>query len=197
GDDAAHDLARPRLGHVRDDPDVLRPGDLADLHLDRLADLSLHAIAGDTGLERDVHLDDPAPDVIDHWHGGRLGDLGHGQRRRFELLRAEPVAGDVDHVVDAAEDPEVAVGRLERAVAGEVGPVVPVLAVRVPVVLGVVHIDEPLGLSPDRLHDSGPRVLDANVARAAAARRDLVRVLVVDRREDTERARAAAAGLHR
>src|SRR5262249_50409411 len=114
-----------------------------------------------------------------------------------ELLRAEPVAGDVDHVVDAAEDPEVAVGRLERAVAGEVGPVVPVLAVRVSVVLGVVHIDEPLGLSPDRLHDSGPRVLDANVARAAAAGGDLVRVLVVDRREDTERARAAAAGLHR
>src|SRR5215471_7338987 len=28
GDDPAHDLARPGLGHVRDDPYVLWPGDL-------------------------------------------------------------------------------------------------------------------------------------------------------------------------
>src|ERR1700680_2191170 len=30
GDDTAHDLARAGLGHVGHDPDVLRPGDLAD-----------------------------------------------------------------------------------------------------------------------------------------------------------------------
>src|SRR5215469_3710384 len=35
GDDPAHDLPGPGFGHVRDDPHVLGPGDLADLGLDR------------------------------------------------------------------------------------------------------------------------------------------------------------------
>jgi hypothetical protein len=37
------------------------------------------------------------------------------------------VSGDVDHVVDPAEDPKVAVGRLDCAIAREVPPVAPVL----------------------------------------------------------------------
>ena len=43
----------------------------------------------------------------------------------------------------------------------------------------------------------GPRVADADVAGPAAARGDLVAVLVVDHRVDAEHARSAAAGLHR
>ena len=41
--------------------------------------------------------------------------------RRLDLGGREPVAGDVDHVVDAADDPEVAVLVLARGVADEVG----------------------------------------------------------------------------
>ena len=95
-----------------------------------------------------------------------------GDARRLDLFRAQPVPGDIDHVVDPAEDPEVAVGRLDRAVAGEVRPVVPVLAVLVPAVLRVVGVDESLGLAPDRLEDARPRVADADVAGLAAARLD-------------------------
>ena len=66
GDHPAHDLPGPGLGHVRHDPHVLRPGDLADLGLDRLGDLVLDLVARrEAGLERDVHLDDPAADVVD------------------------------------------------------------------------------------------------------------------------------------
>src|SRR5262249_3999634 len=101
-----------------------------------------------------------------------------------------------DHVVDAPEDTEVPVRGLQGTVAGEVGPVVPVLAVSVPVVLGVVDIDEALGLPPDRLHDPWPGIPDANVACAAAARRDVVSVFVVDHREDAEGAGPATARLH-
>src|SRR5262249_17986488 len=39
GEDATHDLARPRLGHVRDDVHRLRARDLADHRLDRRDDL--------------------------------------------------------------------------------------------------------------------------------------------------------------
>src|SRR2546426_6819949 len=50
--------------------------------------------------------------------------------------------GDVDHVVDAAEDAVVAVFRLHRAVARHVWPVAPVLAFRILAVARVVHAHE-------------------------------------------------------
>src|SRR6185437_13674399 len=194
---ATHDLAGPGLRHVRDDPDVPRPGDLADVGLDRGLDLRLdlrgRAVAG---LERDVHLDHPAADVVNDRDRSGLGDLVDGEAGGLELLGAEPVPGDVDHVVDAAEDAEVAVGRLDRTVAREVRPVVPVGRLRVLVVLGVVRRDEPLWLAPDRLEDARPRVADADVARLAAAGRDLVGVLVEDDGIDAEYRGAAAAWLH-
>src|SRR6185312_3349193 len=68
---------------------------------------------------------------------------------------------------------------------------------RVLVVLGVVRRDEPVRLAPDRLEDAWPRGADADVARLAAARGDLVAFLVEDDRVDAERGRAAGAGLHR
>ena len=52
-------------------------------------------------------------------HGG-LGDLRVGDQRRLDLGGGEPVARDVHDVVDAAEQPDVAVLVLLGAVAGEV-----------------------------------------------------------------------------
>src|SRR6266487_2508971 len=198
GDNPAHDLPGARLGHVRDDPDVLRSRDLPDLPLDRLEYLLLDVFArGEARLQRDVHLDGTAANLVDDWDRGGLGDLLDGDARRLELLGAQPVAGHVDHVVDPAEDAEVAVGRLDGAVAGEVGPVMPVLAPPVPAVLLVVGLHEPLRLAPDRLEDAGPGVADTDVAGAAAAGLDHIAVLVVDHRVDPEDPWAAAAGLHR
>ena len=53
-------------------------------------------------------------------HDRRLGDLGVGDQGGLDLGGGEPVAGDVHDVVDAAEQPDVAVLVLLRAVAGEV-----------------------------------------------------------------------------
>src|SRR5271170_6499204 len=52
---------------------------------------------------------------------GRLGDRPMGLQRAFDLHRAQPMARDVDHVVDAAHQPQVAVLVAAGAVAGEVG----------------------------------------------------------------------------
>ena len=51
---------------------------------------------------------------------GRLGDRRVVDQRALDLHRADAVAGHVQHVVDAAQDPEVAVLVALGAVAGEV-----------------------------------------------------------------------------
>src|SRR5438045_81553 len=83
----------------------------------------------DPRLQRHIHLDGLAADVIDDRNGRRLGDLVDLDRSGLELLRSEVVAGDVDHVVDPTEDPEVAVLGLDRAIAAQERPVTPILAV--------------------------------------------------------------------
>ena len=60
----------------------------------------------------------------------RFGDLRVIDERALDFHRADAVAGDVEHVVDAAEQPEVAVVVALGAVAGEVDvgrPLAPVL----------------------------------------------------------------------
>src|SRR4029450_6358763 len=114
----------------------------------------------------------------------------------LELLCSQPVTGDVDDVVDPAEDAEVTVSGLDGAVTGEVRPVVPVLAVLVLAVLLVVDVDEPLRVSPKGLEDARPGIADADVARATAPGFHDVALLVVDGRVDAEHTRTAAARLH-
>src|SRR5262249_19902272 len=197
GDHAAHDLAGPRFGHVRHDPHVRGPGDLPDLVLDRRRDLVLYrTVRLQALLQRHIHLHGPTAGLVDHRDRGGLADLLHRQAGRLQFLGAQPVAGHVDHVVHPAQNAEVAVGRLQRAVAGEVRPVVPVLALRVTAVLAVVGVHEPFGLAPDALELAGPRVADADVARPSAAGLDHLAVLVVDHRVDAQHAGTAAAGLH-
>ena len=57
----------------------------------------------------------------------RLGDPLDADDGRLDLRRAEPAAGDVDDVVDAAQQGDVAVVVDSRAVAREVDPPVGVL----------------------------------------------------------------------
>ena len=72
------------------------------------------------GLQRDVGVDALALDVVREADDRRLGDLRVGDQGALDLGRAQAVAGDVEHVVDAAGDPVVAVLVAAAAVAGEV-----------------------------------------------------------------------------
>src|SRR5712691_9762897 len=107
------------------------------------------------------------------------------------------MAGDIDDVVDATQDPKVAIRRLHRAVARQIGPIAPVLALAILAIAGVILIHEPFGIAPDRLHDPGPRIADADVARPAGARGNLLAVFVVDDRIDARHTGSRAAGFHR
>src|SRR5207237_8156579 len=148
------------------------------------------------GLDRDVHLGHPSLPLVLHGHHGRLGDLWNRETRGLDLLRAEAVTGDVDHVVDAAEDAVVTVGRLHRAVAAQERPVAPVLALGILVVLGEIRLDVALAVAPDRLHDARPRIADAHVARRAGPLGHFRPGVVVNDGMDPRRGRAAAAGRH-
>src|SRR5205085_10864912 len=129
-------------------------------------------------------------------HHRCFGDLRHDEACGLQLLGAEAVTGDVDDVVDAAEDAEVAFLALHRPVAGEVRPVLPLLRVLVLVVLCVIGLDEAIGIFPDRLHDPRPWIANADVARLRSGR-DFLAFLVVDDRMDSGNARTGAARLHR
>ena len=79
-------------------------------------------------LQRDERRDRLALDLVRPADDRRFGDARVIDQRALHFHRADAVAGDVQHVVHAAEQPEVAVGVELRAVAGEVdagSPLVP------------------------------------------------------------------------
>ena len=98
----------------------------------------------------------------------RLGDLGVGDERRLDLGGGDAVARDVHHVVDPAEQPDVAVLVLLGAVAGEVEALE---ARPVGVLVALV-------VAPDAAQHRRPRLGEHEVATAAVRHR--VRLVVDD-----------------
>ena len=69
-------------------------------------------------LERDERLDELARDRVGLADDARLRDGRVLHQRALDLERADQVAGRLDDVVGAADEPEVAVGVAARQVAG-------------------------------------------------------------------------------
>src|SRR4029077_13694537 len=90
----------------------------------------------------------------------------------------------------------VAVGGNNSAVGGVVGPIAPVFAGGIFAIFGVVLIDETIGAAPDRLHDAGPGIANADVARGAGASFYFLAGFIPDDWIDAESGGARAAGLH-
>ena len=87
-----------------------------------LADaLDRDVVAVEVALERHEGDDRLAGVLVVLADHRRLGDVRVGDDRRLDLRRREPVAGDVDDVVDPADHPEVAVAVAAGGVADEVG----------------------------------------------------------------------------
>src|SRR5713226_6074945 len=106
------------------------------------------------------------------------------------------MAGDVDDVVDAAQDPVETVRGEDGAVGGVIRPVPPILALRIFVVLLVVLSDETLRAAPDGLHNSWPRIAYTNISSRSRACTHFLSFFIPNNRIDAESGRASAAGLH-
>src|SRR5947208_9286958 len=198
GKDPAHDLARAGLGHIRDDPDILRSRDLPNLSLNRPGHLLLNVLTRlEPRLQCNVHLNDPAAQFVYHRHRGGLGNLFDGEARRLDLFRSESVPSHIDHIVDPAKDAEIAVGCQHSTVSSEVRPVMPVFTLLVATVLLIVDLHKSLRLAPDRLKDALPWVADANIAGPSASGLDHIAFFIVDHGVDPKDSWAAAARLHR
>ena len=114
-------LPRPRLGQRGREVDQVGRRDRADLGADMRAQFGLQRrrsfLARDQG---DVAVDALALDVVRVADHRGLGDERVADQGALDLGRAEPVAGDVEHVVDPAGDPVIIVLVAAAAVAGEI-----------------------------------------------------------------------------
>ena len=139
--------------------DQVRRGDRADLLAHPGDELLAQFLRGLlAGHQRHIGVDALALDVVRIADDRGFRHLRVRDERRFDFRRAHAVAGDVDHVVDAAGDPVVAVLVAPAAVAGEV------LARRG----GEIGLHEALVVAVDGAHLAGPGIGDDEVALAAA-----------------------------
>src|SRR5688500_14488661 len=117
----AHDLSGARLGQVGREHDLLRSRELADHLGDVLPQLAPEVVGGvEAGPQDDVAEDRLAGERIGAADDRRLRHGGMRDQGRLDLGGRDAVAGDVHHVVDAAEKPVVALLVALAAVAGEV-----------------------------------------------------------------------------
>src|SRR5260370_226552 len=151
-------LAAAGLGQVVSEPDVPGLGDRPDLLGHPLpqqpGDVCRLGAAGPRTLEDDEGAYGLSCCVIGPPHdGGLRHQVGHGHQGGLDLHRAHAVAADVEHIVDAAGDGEVAGARIaDRAVSRQV-----VAALEF---FGKVAGDKPLGMAPDVPDHGGPAALD-------------------------------------
>ena len=109
-----------------------------------------------TGAQDAVDPDDIAAQLVGHADGRGLGDGGMADQRALDLGRAQPVAADLDHVVDAADHPDVAVLVHTRRVAGQI---VALFLETLPVLADVA-----LRVAVNRARHAGPGAFDDQVA---------------------------------
>ena len=167
-EDAAHELAGARLWHIRDDVDVLWPGNLANDRFDRLVDVvdDLLARLG-SRREGDIDFRNAAFDFVHDGHHRRFCHLRNRQAGGLNFLGAQAVAGYVDDVIHAAQNAEVSVDGKHRSIGRKIWPILPFLAVGVLAVFSVVLSDEAIAVAPDGLHNAGPGIANADVSRFA------------------------------
>uniref|UniRef100_A0A0N4Z5G8 PE-PGRS family protein n=1 Tax=Parastrongyloides trichosuri TaxID=131310 RepID=A0A0N4Z5G8_PARTI len=153
--DPPHDLARAGLGQTRRPLNHVGRGDGADLLAD-LGDQDLAQVFGglDPLVQGDIGVDALTLDVVGEADDGGLGHVVVQDQGALDLGRAHAVARDVDHVINAARDPVIAVFVTAAAVTGEVHA-------RIGLEIGV---EEALVVAVDRAHLARPAVGDAQIA---------------------------------
>ena len=104
--------------------------------------------------QRDIGIDALTLDVVRISDNGRFRDLWMGDKGGFDFSCSHPVAGDVQNVVNAAGDPEIAILIAARAVTREIASWEG----------GEISLDETLMVAIDGAHLAWPGMRDAQIA---------------------------------
>ena len=124
-------------------------------------------------------------DLIGSPDDGRLGDGGVADKRTLDLGGTEAVAGDVEDIVDATDDPEVTFLVASGSVTSEVGSLN--LA---PVLFPIAGL-----VAPDAAEHRGPRLTDDKLT--TLPMRDFFALIIDDCRVDSKKRQGRSAGLAR
>src|SRR4029077_11393942 len=151
---------------------------------------------GAAGPKRNVDFRDTTFDFIDNGNHGRFRDAGDGKAGRFQFLGTETVSSDVNTVVHAAENTEIAVFGKQRSITREVGPILPAFALGIPAIFLVILADEFLAVAPDGLNDSRPGIADAKISGPSGTGGHFLIIFIVNDHVNPGKSGASAAGLH-
>ena len=148
----AHDLAAAGFRQGIAELDQIRPGDRADLLAHMAAQLRHQGVvAVAAGLQGHEGSDGLPLELIWPVHHSRFRHSRVAHQGALDLHGAQPVAAHLDHVVDAAHHPEIAIGVAADAIAGEIEPGAIGRADLLPVALA-----EALRIAVHRAHHSRP-----------------------------------------
>src|SRR5438477_5573865 len=185
---APHDLAASGLRQHVDEVELANDREGAEVVADSREQLFLELIGRlATLLQHDERRYDLAAEFVGAPRHTGLGDRGVSEERGLDLDGADTVVGDLDDLVGASAEPDIAVRIDRRRVAGEVDLLSRHL---LPVVARV-----PLGLGPKARGEARERALDDEDA--LLARGKLVPVLIDDGRLDPGERHPAGTRLDR
>lgn len=189
-EEAAHDLARASLGETGNNVDAIRHGDttnvLADLTTEFAGKRVTVSVGVEAVLENAEGVDGLAFDLVSDTDDSGFSAGGVRDEGRFEFSSAEAMTRDVDNVVDAADDPMIAISVAEDAVASE----------EAAGVREEVGLAEALMVAPNGTSHAGPRTVYSEHAADVLAGKRLTRGGIEKNRLDTEEGLAAGARFH-
>src|SRR5690606_19373880 len=182
--DAAHDLAGAGLRQSAGDLNIVRPGKGAHLLADRHLELGENILGQGNALHRhDIGIDCLALDIVRTADYGGLGYPVVENQGAFHFRSTDAVARDVQHVINPAGDPVVAIGIPTRTVSGEIDALVG----------AEVGFHQALLIAVHGTDLARPGLLDHQVAIGGTF--ELVAIVVYQCRDHTEQRAHGGAGL--
>jgi hypothetical protein len=173
-EEAAHDLAAAGFGKSFGEADVVGTGEGADFLGDPLAQFVFQFAGGlVAGLKRYEGRDGLAFEIVGATYDCGFSDFGVCDEGRFDFHGTETVSADIDDIIDAPHQPEIAIGIHARTVAGEVAAGY----------VGPVGLLEALGIAVDGASHGRPRFPDDEKASATGGDGMEVAVLIGPRND--------------
>ena len=108
-------------------------------------------ITRQSGIQSDIAINALPFNIVRIADHGGFRHLAMRHQRAFDLCRAEPVAGNIQHIIDAAGNPIKAVFVAAAAIAGEISARI----------LREISFDKALMVAIDGAHLPGPAIGNA------------------------------------